>query len=145
MGEFLRSVFSTFGSLMPPAPGDNAADIRWKRSVSIVVITLLVVSVINVAIAYGFLPPWWYATEAQVSQLQGETNTLDGKLSGIATDVDMNLKLDLGKQLRDDQLNRCNATDGQLKQNLSSTIDTEEQYYYKRFGMYYQLPSCDQL
>jgi hypothetical protein len=112
---------------------------------SVAMIILLIVAAVNVAIAYGLLPPWWYATESQVSRLQIETAALNAKLNGIASDVDMSLKLDLGKQMRDDQLNRCNSTNSQLKQSLSSIIDNEEQYYYSRFGVYYQLPECSQL
>ncbi len=106
---------------------------------------LLVAFVVNVAIAYGLMPPLWYAPEAQILSIQTETTGLAMKMTGIANDVDMTLKLDLGKEMRDNQLNRCAATTSGARLNLSNILDMEQQYYYKRFGTYYQLPNCDQL
>jgi len=118
---------------------------RWQWSISMVVFGLLVAFLLNVAVAYGVLPPLWYAPETQFQRLDTQTENLASQVTVIARDVDMTLKLDLGKEIRDNQLNRCNSQSSNERQNLSNIIDTEEQYYFTRFGVYYQIPSCDQL
>lgn len=145
MGEFFQTAFRLVKGIFPLHTHDPKEAARWQWSISMVVFGLLVAFLLNVAVAYGLMPPIWYAPETQFKKLDFQTDALTTQVSVIARDVDMTLKLDLGKEMRDNQLNRCTSQSSQERQNLSNILDTEEQYYFNRFGVYYQLPQCDQL
>lgn len=145
MGEFFQTAFRLVKGIFPLHTHDPKEAARWQWSISMVVFGLLIAFLLNVAVAYGLMPPMWYAPEIQFERLDKQTNGLAAQVSVIARDVDMTLKLDLGKEMRDNQLNRCTSQSSQERQNLSNILDTEEQYYFNRFGVYYQLPACDQL
>lgn len=136
MGDFFQTAFRIVKGIFPLHVHDPKEAERWQWSISMVVFGLLVAFLLNVAAAYGLMPPLWYAPEAQFKKLDAQTDSLTAQVTGIARDVDMTLKLDLGKEMRDNQLNRCTSQSSQERQNLSNIIDTEEQYYFNRFGIY---------
>lgn len=143
--DLIRELLHIMKSIFPPLGNNPKAERRWRWSISLSMALLLVSFLLNVAIAYGILPPLWYAPEEQMRKLSVQTDSLAAQMKAVAQDVDMTLKLDLGKEMRDNQSNRCTATSNGLKQSLSNILDGEEQYYYRRFGVYYQLPDCSQL
>lgn len=131
--EFFSSIKMLGSSLIPPNVGDTDGQRRWQITMAACVVVLCGSMVLHIAMACGMIPSVFdgFARSAEVQSLANDVNTI--------------VVLQMGSELRQDQADRCHASDDNTKLRLSAQIDKIEQYYVKRTKVAYILPLCSDL